>query len=108
MSASKIRCRLAGPYLMRIRSVIGTLCGIAAGLLACVIWMLTFQPHGGIELSRFLFPLSAFVLKRMCPMQSIPVTLWYGVALLQWVAFGATLDLLRIAFRRRARPENTT
>ena len=80
---------------MRLRAFIGTLCGTAAGLLACVIWMLTFQPHGGIELSWFLFPLSAFVLERMYPMQSIPVSLWYGGALLQWIAFGAIVDLLR-------------
>ena len=61
--------------------------------------MLTFEPHGGVELSRYLFPLSRLILGRMYPSQSIPVPLWYGGALLQWLAFGAVIDLLRRAFR---------
>ena len=79
----------------------GTLCGLGAGVLAIVIWMLTFEPHGGVELSRYLFPLSRLILGRMYPAQSIPVPLWYGGALLQWLAFGAVIDLLRRAIRRK-------
>jgi hypothetical protein len=87
---------------MRIRAFIGTLCGIALGVVAIIIWMLTFEPHGGSEWSRYLFPLSAVALERMYPAQSIPVPLWYGVALLQWVILGAVVDLLRRGFRRES------
>lgn len=88
---------------MHIRAYIGTLCGFGVGVLAVVIWMLTFQPHGGVELSRYLFPLSATVLKRMYPQQSIPAPLWYGFALFQWLGVGALVDLLRGVFRRESR-----
>ena len=87
---------------MRIRPYFGIVCGIGVGVLAIVIWMLTFQPHGGVELSRYLFPLSAFILERMYPAQSIPVSLWYGGALLQWLLVGALVDLLRRVFRRES------
>lgn len=74
---------------------VGTVCGAAVGVLAIAIWMLTFQPHGGVELSRYLFPFSALILKRIYPAQSIPVEGWYGTALLQWVFLGALVDVLR-------------
>jgi len=85
---------------MRVRPFIGTLCGIAIGGLAIATWMLTFDPHGGVEWSHYLFPISAIVLERIYPARSIPVLLWYAGALLQWVAIGAIVDLLRGAFRR--------
>lgn len=91
---------------MRNRPYVGTLCGIGVGVLAIFIWMLTFQPHGGVELSKYLFPLSLFILKRIYPAQSIPVLLWYFGALLQWVVIGALVDLLRRVFRRESRHEN--
>ena len=85
---------------MRIRRYIGTLCGAGVGVLAIVIWMATFQPHGGVELSPYLFPLSPIILKRLYPAQSVPVVVWYGGALVQWLVFGALLDVLRSVFRR--------
>ena len=75
-------------------------------MLAIVIWMLTFQPHGGVELSRHLFPLSALILERMYPAQSIPVPLWNGGALLQWLVIGLLVDLLRRVFRRESDDDN--
>ena len=75
-------------------------------MLAVIIWMLTFQPHGGVELSMYLFPLSAVVLDRMYPAQSIPVPLWYAGALFQWLAVGGLVDLLRRVFRRESRHDN--
>jgi hypothetical protein len=90
--------------MMRIQPYVATLCGIIVGALAVVIWMLTFQPHGGAELPRYLFPLSAFILERLYPAQSIPVALWYGCALLQWVSVGVLVDILRKAFRTRVTP----
>jgi hypothetical protein len=65
--------------------------------------MFTFEPHGGVELSRYLFPLSALVLEHVYPAQSIPVPLWYGGALLQWVLIGALVDFLRRVFRSKVR-----
>jgi hypothetical protein len=92
---------------MRIRPYIVTVCGFGVGVLAIVMWMLTFQPHGGVELSHFLFPVSALILERIYyPAQSIPVPLWYGGALLQWLVVGAVVDLLRRAFRRESRHDN--
>jgi hypothetical protein len=79
------------------------LCGITAGVLTIVIWMLTFQPHGGVELSRYLFPLSAPILERIYPAQSIPVPVWFGTAFIQWLLLGVLVDLLRRVFRRRVR-----
>jgi hypothetical protein len=92
---------------MSIRPFIGTLCGIGVGVSAIGIWMVTFQPHGDVELSRYLFPLNALILERIYyPTQSIPVPLWYGGALLQWLAIGALIDLLRRLFRRQSPHEN--
>jgi len=92
---------------MSIRPYIGTVCGFGVGVLAIIIWMLTFQPHGGVELSHFLFPVSALILERIYyPAYSIPVPLWYGGALLQWLAIGAVVDLLRRAFRRESQHDN--
>ena len=88
---------------MHLRGYIGTVCGIAVGVLAIIIWMLTFDPHGGVEFSRYLFPLSALVLKRIYPAQSIPVPIWYGAAFVQWLCLGVLVDLLRRVLRRRAR-----
>ena len=85
---------------MHIRPNIGTLCGLAVGVLAIIIWMVTFQPEGGVELSLYLFPLSAIILERMYPAQSIPVPLWFGGAVLQWLLLGAFVDLQRRVFRR--------
>jgi len=87
---------------MRIQSCVGTLSGTGVGVLAILIWMLTLQPHSGAELSDYLFPMSALILELIYdPAQSIPVPLWYGGALLQWVIAGAVVDILRRAFRRQ-------
>jgi hypothetical protein len=91
---------------MSIRPILGTLGGVFVGLLAIIIWLLTFEPHGGVELSRYLFPLSAPILQRVYPAQSIPVPLWYGVAWLQWVVLGALVDLLRRVLSRQSRHDN--
>jgi len=91
---------------MSVRPFIGTLVGTAIGLLAIIIWIVTFEPHGGPELSHYLFPGSAILLERLFPTRSIPVSLWYGGALLHWAVPGLLVDLLRGAFRRESRHEN--
>ena len=90
---------MAAARVMRIRPYIGTLAGIVVGGLAILLWLLTFQPHGGVELSPYLFPLSRPILDHLYPTESIPVVLFYSSALLQWVLFGALIDLLRKPFR---------
>jgi hypothetical protein len=92
---------------MHQRPLVGTLCGTGVGVLAIAVWMLTFEPHGGLELSRYLFPVSAFVLQRLYPAESVPVLLWYGGALLQWIALGALSDLLRVVLRKGSRHGDT-
>lgn len=85
-----------------LRAFTGTLCGFLIGILAIAVWVLTFEPHGGPELSHYLFPLSAAILGYIYPNTSIPVAVWYGGALLQWIALGVLVDLLRSAFPRKA------
>ena len=85
---------------MRIRPFIGTLLGIAVGVLAIIVWMVKFAD--GRELSHYLFPLTVLILEQMYPTQSIPVPLWYGGALFHWVTIGALIDLARKAFRMRS------
>ena len=46
---------------------------------------------------------SALVLKRIYPAQSIPVPIWYGAAFVQWLCLGVLVDLLRRVLRRRVR-----
>ena len=87
---------------MHIRPYIGTLCGIAVGVLAIVIWVITFQPEGGPELSSYLFPTSKLILEPIYPTQSIPASVWYGVAFLQWLVLGIIIDLLRRVFRKKS------
>lgn len=71
--------------------------------MAIIIWMVTFQPHGGVELSHYLFPVSALILARIYyPAHSIPVALCYGGALLQWIFIGVMVDLLRSILRRKS------
>ena len=82
------------------RPLLGTKCGLFGGLAAIALWMLTFSPHGGVDLSAFLFPLSRVVFQWLYPTQSVPVGMWYGGALLQWVLIGALVDALRLIVRR--------
>ena len=83
------------------RPFLATLCGLFVGLCAAGLWMLTYSPHGGVELSAYLFPLATWVLGRLYPAQSIPAGMWYGGALLQWLLLGAVVDLVRAIVRRR-------
>jgi hypothetical protein len=88
---------------LRTKQFIGTFRGIGMGAFAIVVWMLTFEPHGGVELSRFLFPLNPPILDRLYPTQAIPVPVWSGAAFLLWVVLGAVVDCLRrvLAISRR-------
>jgi hypothetical protein len=92
--------------IVSVRPFIGTLVGTAISLIAIVVWLVTFEPHGGPELSHYLFPGSAILLERMFPSRSIPVPLWYSGALLHWVFPGLLVDLLRTVFRRGLRHDN--
>jgi len=90
---------------MKIRRYFGTLCGLILGVLSLLIWILTFEPHGGPELSWYLFPISRLVLDWLFPRESIPAVLWFGGALLQWIVLGAAVDLLRQFAEKRTKKE---
>jgi hypothetical protein len=74
---------------------IGTLFGLLLGILAVGVWLLTFAPHGGVELSSWLFPLSVPVLNLLYPEQSIPVPVWFTGIALHWPLIGLVIDLVR-------------
>ena len=78
--------------MTRIRPYFGTLSGAVLGVAAIVIWALTFEGHGGIEHSRYLFPLSRPILERIYPAQDIPASIWFGIAFIQWLLLGVLLD----------------
>jgi hypothetical protein len=88
---------------MRLQVFIGSLCGLVMGVITIIIWILAFEPHGGIELSPYLFPLSAPILNRFYPGQSIPVPIFYGLPFLQWVLAGMLVDFLRGILSKRGR-----
>ena len=71
-----------------------TLCGVALSLVAVVAWMLTFEPHGGPELSMYLFPLSVITLERIYPAQSVPDGFLVRV---QYSCTGSWLELQSIS-----------
>jgi len=74
--------------------------GIVLGVVSTVAWILTFEPHGGVELSRFLFPGVRWVIQWLHPVGSVPVLLWYGCTFLHWPIIGAFIDLFRFVIRR--------
>ncbi|MDB5290112.1 MAG: hypothetical protein JWL69_1353 [Phycisphaerales bacterium] len=83
------------------RPMLATAYGTVVGLVAFAVWAFTFSPHGGIELSAFLFPISAFVLEHAYPSQPKPALLWFGGAIFQWALIGAAIDVARAIARRR-------
>jgi hypothetical protein len=80
---------------MKIRPYLGTLGGLVLGLFAISLWAVTFQPHGGVELSSFLLPASRPVFDRLYPNESVPVFAWFGFGVVQWVIAGTMVDLIR-------------
>lgn len=87
--------------LMKIRPYLGTLCGFVLGVCAISLWALTFQPHGGVELSPFLLPASKPVFERLYPQESVPALAWFGFGVVQWVIAGIMVDFIRrvLSFR---------
>lgn len=80
---------------MKHRRFLGTYCGIAAGLIAIIIWLITFEPHSGSGNSISLFPLAARLLNATFPNQSIPLIIWFISGFLLWVLIGVVIDLYR-------------
>jgi len=76
-----------------------TMIGAVLGVLAVVVWIATFEPHGGVELSSVLFPLWGLAADVLFHERSVPVLAWYAGALLHWPILGAVVDLGR-AMRR--------
>src|SRR5438876_10871002 len=46
-----------------LRQWLFTVIGAIVGILAIAVWIVTFQPHGGVELSGYLFPCSRSLLR---------------------------------------------
>jgi hypothetical protein len=71
------------------------------GVCAIAVWAGTFEPHGGLNLSKVLFPLSNFALSAIFKDSDIPVPLWYVSAFLQYLVLGLLIDLVRyfVTFR---------
>ena len=88
---------------MRRRPFFWTLAGIPFGMMMTLVWMLTFQPHGHGEFSRYLFPFTGLIINFLYPAQSIPAVVWYSGALIYWPIIGALVDILRGFFGTRTR-----
>jgi len=71
------------------------------GLVAIAIWVVTFEPHGGINLSNILFPISSALLNLIFPNKDVPVALWYLGAFLQYIGIGLIIDIFRGARRNK-------
>lgn len=67
-----------------MKPLIGTISGTVLGVIGIVIWAITFEPHGGLDLSWYLFPLSRLVLEACYTGRSVPVSLMFAAAVLQW------------------------
>jgi len=98
--ATWLRCGNAYDHGVRIHAYLGTLIGTGVGMLALMIWLLTFEPHGGPEYSRWLFPAARPLLDALYPQQAPPMPVFFFAALVHWLLPGVLVDLLRAAFRR--------
>ena len=76
-----------------------TAIGIVLGIVSVAVWLLTFQPHGGVELSAYLFPGTRWLLIRLYPHENIPVPVFYWSAFLHWPIVGTVIDLFRLILR---------
>lgn len=77
-----------------------TAVGGIISVLALIFWMVTFEPHGGVELSMYLFPGSSWLFGLSYQHENVPVLLWYACALLHWTLVGAGIDVVRLLRRR--------
>lgn len=87
---------------MTARRFTFTTLGGLVGLASVVAWIVTFEPHGNVELSAYLFPAWSWLAGVLFAGRSIPVPVWYGGALLHWVVLGVVVDVIRELRRRHA------
>jgi hypothetical protein len=80
---------------------IGTIVGAILGVILIMIWMVTYEPHGGMNLSFYLFPISALILAFAFEGKDVPVVLWYVGAFLQWLSIGIAFDFIAYLIRRK-------
>jgi hypothetical protein len=95
-----LRCSKAYDAAVRIQPYLGTLLGMILGMIAVMVWLLTFEPHGGPEYSRWLFPAARPLLDALYPQQAPPMPVFFFAALGHWLLPGVLVDLVRAAFRR--------
>lgn len=94
------RCR-AGRAGTRTNRFAFTMLGGLMSVVAVVVWIATFAPHGGVDLSGYLFPVWSWIASALYAGRSVPALVWYGGILLHWVVLGALVDLLRARLRGR-------
>ena len=77
-----------------------TIAGGALGIVAVLVWMATFEPHGGVNLSPYLFPLLPRMWDLVFPAVSVPAVIVYATMLVYWPLVGWVLDVIRHALSR--------
>lgn len=87
---------------VRIQPYLGTLLGTGIGMIAVMVWLLTFEPHGGPEYSGWLFPAARPLLDALYPQQAPPMPVFFFAALGQWLLPGVVVDLLRALLGRKS------
>lgn len=78
-----------------------TILGGVVSLFAMSVWGATFAPHGGGELSPYLFPLWRWVCAVWFAGRDVPALLWFGGMLVHWPLLGAAIDVVRALRSRR-------
>jgi hypothetical protein len=73
-----------------------TAVGFVVSVAAVAIWIGTFSPHGGVELSGYLFPGARWICEFLYPQESVPALVFYGSALLHWPFVGFVVDVVQI------------
>lgn len=93
---------------MTARCFTFTILGGLVGPVAVLLWIATFEPHGGVELSGCLFPAWSWLSRVLFAGRSVPAPVWYGGAVLHWVVLGALVDFFRELRRRHAQRRLST
>lgn len=89
---------------VRIQPYLGTLLGTGIGMIAVLLWLLTFEPHGGPEYSRYLFPAAQPLLAAAYGQEAPPVPVFFFAALGHWLLPGVAVDLVRALVGRKSPP----
>ena len=70
--------------------------GFSLGIVAVLVWVFTFEPHGNVELSGVLFPGVQPVLTWAFPNGDTPMSWFFAMAVAHWLIPGVLIDLIRL------------